>query len=191
MPSVRCAVAGLLALCLPLALALPGGAPASTCGSMAPAHASISPQTGSSPHSVNASVGNGTVEVRIMGPTYKGLLLQAREPNMNVAVGTWSTPPMDTKTLACFNSENSSITHSNTKDKSSNVVYTWNPPSNNCIKVAFVATVAQSKETYWLKLRSNEIEVNCNSGGGGNGAVKTTFGFAMVLSGLLVRLAAF
>ncbi|XP_072885023.1 putative defense protein 3 [Hemitrygon akajei] len=173
----RCVVPGLLALCLPLALALPNGAPISSCGTMAPVHNNIVPQNSSSPHSINASSVNGTMQVRIMGPIYKGLLLQARKPNESTAVGTWSSPPANTKTIACFNVQNSAMTHANTSEKDSDVVYTWNPPSGECIKVMFTATVAQGRSVYWLGVTSNEIMMNCD----GNGAVRTTSGLVLVL----------
>ncbi|XP_059825158.1 putative defense protein 3 [Hypanus sabinus] len=175
----RCVVPGLLALCLPLASALSNGAPLSSCGSMAPNHINILPQNTSSPHSINASRVNGTMQVRIMGPTYKGLLLQARKPNENTAVGTWSSPPANTKTIKCFNAQDSAMTHANTSAKDSDVVYTWNPPSGECIKVMFTATVAQGRSVYWLGVTSNEIMMNCNDNG--NGAVRTTSGLVLVL----------
>ncbi|XP_062904425.1 putative defense protein Hdd11 [Mobula hypostoma] len=177
----RCVVAGLLALCLPLALALPNGAPISSCDSMTPVHSGILPQNGSSVYSINVSSINGTIEVRIMGPTYKGLLLQARKRFGNVTVGTWSSPPANTKTLKCFNVSDSAMTHSNTSDKDSNDVYTWNPPSKGCITVIFTATVAQGRSVYWLGVKSNEIMVNCKDANGSNGAERTTSGLILVL----------
>ncbi|XP_072113424.1 putative defense protein 3 [Mobula birostris] len=183
MPSLgfRRVVPGLLALCLPLALALPNGAPISSCSSMAPVHTGILPQNGSSPHSINVSSINSTIEVRIMGPTYKGLLLQARKLFENVTVGTWSSPPANTKTLQCFNVPDSAMTHSSTSDKDSNDVYTWNPPSKGCITVIFTATVAQHQSVYWLGVKSNEIMVNCRDASGSNGAERTTSGLILLL----------
>ncbi|XP_078259134.1 putative defense protein Hdd11 isoform X2 [Rhinoraja longicauda] len=127
------------------------------------------------------------MQVRVTGPNYGGLLLQGREPNGNVAVGTWTIPPTNTKTISCFDRQNSAITHANTNAKDGNAVYTWNPPPmNDSVKyVEFVATVAQSRGMYWTGLRSGQIMTTCS------GAVRTFAGFAMVVVSTLLWLAAF
>ncbi|XP_032879020.1 putative defense protein 3 isoform X2 [Amblyraja radiata] len=184
---LSCAVPSLFALCLPLVLALPDGAPTSACISLMPSHTGISPQTSNSPHTIDANCVNGYVEVRIMGPPYGGLLLQGRAPNTSVAVGDWATPPANTKGISCFSRQNSAITHANTTLKTADTVYTWNPPTmNNSVQyVEFVATVAENRSTYWTGLSSALIEVKCS------GAVRTFAGFAMVVMPTLIWLAAF
>ncbi|XP_067889023.1 putative defense protein 1 [Heterodontus francisci] len=183
----RLALLGLFALCWPAASPLPNGAPLGSCLSMSPKHRGITPQTGESPHSIQLQVSRSSVQVNIMGPTYKGILLEARYPSGNTTVGMWATAPANTKTISCFNSDHSAITHSNTNDKSSTTVYTWNPPPlKNCSEKTFVflATVAQNRGTYWLKLTSNEISL-CSS------AVKNLSGFAVLATFMIAGLAAF
>ncbi|XP_055492611.1 putative defense protein isoform X2 [Leucoraja erinacea] len=156
---LSCAVPALFALCLPLVLALPNGAPLGSCTSLMPSHSGTSPQTSDSPHTIAAIYANNTVEVMIIGADYRGLLLQGREYGGDVAVGNWAKLPKNTKVISCFNIENSAITHSNAELKSGNTVYTWNPPrKNKCgLRVEFVATVAQSRAVYWTGLKSDEI----------------------------------
>ncbi|XP_078259135.1 defense protein l(2)34Fc-like [Rhinoraja longicauda] len=177
----------LFALCLPLVLALPGGAPLRACSSLLPSHTDVSPRTSDPPHTIAVTYLNGTAQVTIIGSDYQGLLLQCREPNGNVAVGIWTVPPTNTKAISCFNMHNSAITHSNTDLKSGITVYTWNPPSKHkCdMKVEFVATVAQSRVMYWIGLKSEQIMIKCSS------AVRTLSGFATVMICPLVCLAAF
>ncbi|XP_069746553.1 putative defense protein isoform X2 [Narcine bancroftii] len=180
------AAVGLLALCLPLAAALSDGAPLGACSKMTPFHNGVSGQTGPSPHKLNVTRLNGSVQVTIMGPDYRGLLLQAKKPGDSVSFGNWSIPPSNTKTIACFNKENSAITHSNTNPKNRNVVYTWNPPpSKDCVKVEFVATVAQSREIYWVNLKSDEMEIACS------GVMTIMSRFAVMVMWPLAWLAAF
>ncbi|XP_072332125.1 putative defense protein 3 [Scyliorhinus torazame] len=189
MPQLVLAVLGLLASHWPPAAALPGGAPLSACGSMAPRHNNVSPQTGLNPHSIWTESQKPNVQVHIAGPNYKGILLEARYPNGTTAVGTWQTAPANTKTIRCFDRADSAVTHSNTNDKSSATIYIWVPPqsSGNCTEkaVVFRATVAQSRAVYWLNLRSKIIYVGCS------GSLMSLSGFAVLAMSMVAGLAAF
>ncbi|XP_078077632.1 putative defense protein 3 [Mustelus asterias] len=183
-------VLGLCALCCPPASPLSTGAPLGSCETMAPRHRGFSPQTIASPHSILVqNVKNSSnVQVYIQGPTYKGILLEARYPNGTTAVGTWATPPANTKTIKCFSKIDSAITHSNTNDKSNETIYTWIPPSfKNCDQkaVVFRATVAQAKATYWLNLNSEKIYVACS------GSLISLSGFAVLITFMVAGLAEF
>ncbi|XP_048388299.1 putative defense protein 1 [Stegostoma tigrinum] len=177
-------ILSLLAAFWPAASPLPGGAPLGSCQSMAPRHINTSPQEGPSPYSVIAKSYNNTVEVKIMGPPYKGILLEARYSGDTVAVGTWSTPPNDTKTIPCFSKANSAITHSNVNPKNNMTTYTWMGPCSKNNAVVFLATVASSKQEYWLKLTSGNVYLTCS------GSVKTLHGYfvlaVLMISGLAV-----
>ncbi|XP_067842732.1 ferric-chelate reductase 1-like [Heptranchias perlo] len=131
-PQLPLALLGLIALCWSAGSSLPNGAPLGVCGSLMPRHRGVSPQNTASPHSFYIKSTSGSVQVKIMGPTYKGVLLQARTPNGTTTVGTWTNPPENTKTISCFNIQGSAITHSNTVDKNNHSTYTWIPSSENC-----------------------------------------------------------
>ncbi|XP_041054434.1 putative defense protein 1 [Carcharodon carcharias] len=182
------AALGLFALCWPAAWPLPTGAPLGSCENMVPRHQGITSQTGPSPHSIMTQNSGSNVRVYINGPNYKGILLEARYPNANTAVGTWATPPDNTKTIPCFSRIDSAITHSNIADKTNTTIYTWIPPSlENCTEkaVVFLATVAQRKEIYWLNLTSEKIYVRCS------GSMTSLSGFAVLATLMVSGLAAF
>ncbi|XP_020372031.2 putative defense protein 3 [Rhincodon typus] len=181
-PQLSVVILGLLAACWPAASPFPSGAPLGSCQTMAPRHAGASPQAGASPYSIMAKSYNDKVEVKIMGPTYRGILLEARYPNDMLAIGTWSAPPNDTKTIPCFSKANSAITHSNTNPKNNMTTYTWIVPCSKNDTVVFLATVARSREEYWLKLTSENVHLTCS------GSVRTLHGFSvlavLMISGL-------
>ncbi|XP_078402195.1 putative defense protein 3 [Cetorhinus maximus] len=187
-PHFVLAALGLFALCWPAAWPLPNGAPLGACEGMVPRHQGTTPQPGPSPHSIRAQISGSNVRVYINGPNYKGILLEARYPSNNIAVGTWATPPDNTKTISCFSRVDSAITHSNTADKSNTTIYTWIPPSlENCTKkaVVFLATVAQRREIYWLNLTSEKINIRCS------GSMTSLSGFAVLATFMVSGLAAF
>ncbi|XP_019613940.1 PREDICTED: putative defense protein 3 [Branchiostoma belcheri] len=142
------------------------GAPAGACTTIQPGHVdatnnsvSLSAQTSTSPYSIQAGAtsyqAGGTVTVQIMGPVFRGFLLQARRPGMTTPVGTFSNAPNNTKTTTCTTAD-SSMTHDNTEAKE-NITLTWTAPSPGVGNVQFVATVAQDHDTYWMNLASAEI----------------------------------
>uniref|UniRef100_UPI00398F0CE7 putative defense protein 3 n=1 Tax=Pristiophorus japonicus TaxID=55135 RepID=UPI00398F0CE7 len=183
-PQIRLALLGLLALCLP-ASPLPTGAPISACTTMHPKHQNITHQESMTPYTIEFSkTSSPALQVKIAGGIYKGILLQAREPGAAIAIGTWSTSSPDTKTLACFNRGNSAITHSNINDKNGNVIYSWTPPANCVSKMTFVATIAESKAVYWVKILSEEISITCD-------AVKCMSGFAVLAAFMVWSLTVF
>uniref|UniRef100_A0A8D0H0X5 Reelin domain-containing protein n=1 Tax=Sphenodon punctatus TaxID=8508 RepID=A0A8D0H0X5_SPHPU len=97
------------------------------------------------------------IPVHLLGPVYRGLLLEARTFGSTAALGSWQTPPNNTRFLQCSGNPQGAITHSNTEFKTKQT-YTWLPPASGCPSViSFVATVAQSHEIYWLQIKSKVI----------------------------------
>ncbi|XP_036436532.1 putative defense protein 3 [Colossoma macropomum] len=133
------------------------GAPASVCGSMKPEHSRVQPQPGQPPYTIETS--NSTFQtgqpltVIIKGPDYGGVLLEARSGSRTNALGSWESPPANTKYLQCSGNNQGAITHSNANMKSNLTVYTWIPPETSN-SIYFVATVAKDRSVYWLNVKS-------------------------------------
>ncbi|XP_078620078.1 putative defense protein 3 [Branchiostoma floridae x Branchiostoma japonicum] len=159
----------ILAVCIVLVAAFfPGcdgrgsGAPTSACTSMSPGHlnngTAVTAQSSASPYSIvvgDKYTPGRTLSVQIVGPVFKGFLLQARRPGMTSPVGTFSSPPTDTKAIQCTAAD-SSMTHANTNPKQ-NLTLTWTAPSTGVGNVQFVATVAEEKVTYWMNIQSRQV----------------------------------
>lgn len=109
------------------------GSPPEACDSLVPAHGS-SPQTTPSPYKISldkvtVSPGDNIV-LTINGgdKKFKGFLAQGRKVGETTPIGTFSsTSGTEAKTLKCHH-ESSSITHTNSKEKSS-ITLTWVAPS--------------------------------------------------------------
>ncbi|XP_070807836.1 putative defense protein 3 [Pituophis catenifer annectens] len=141
--------------------AFPDGAPESACENMLPVHTGVQAQTVPSPYEVSVSMpsfqNRQLVNVQILGAAYRGLLLEARSFHSAAALGFWQTPPNNTRLLQCSGNPQGAITHSNTNLKM-NQIYSWLPPPLHCPSVVyFVATVAQSHDIYWTKVKSKVI----------------------------------
>uniref|UniRef100_A0A8C5MXB1 Reelin domain-containing protein n=1 Tax=Leptobrachium leishanense TaxID=445787 RepID=A0A8C5MXB1_9ANUR len=138
---------------------LPNGAPISACQSMLPVHPGIEPQPDPAPYIIrtsSSSFQNGkAVTVQIVGPAYRGFLLEAKTFRQTDLYGKWLQPPNDTKILPCPENPVGAITHSNTNLKMQATTYTWIPPDSNCPSVVFfIATVAVNYSTYWTQVQS-------------------------------------
>ncbi|XP_032834497.2 putative defense protein 3 [Petromyzon marinus] len=150
-------------LCLaPGARAFPGGAPSSSCVAMRPMHDGVRSQTSQAPYVITAVATNGSIgvpfTVRVMGPVYRGLLLQARTPGgATRPMGTWQGLPRDTRLLQCDGRDASAVTHSNINEKI-NQTFTWMPPAGGLTgPIMFIAAVAESREVYWMDIRSSVL----------------------------------
>ncbi|XP_069468793.1 putative defense protein Hdd11-like [Ambystoma mexicanum] len=176
-------VAAFIALCLPqLSAALPNGAPVSACEDMEPVHTGVEPQTGPAPYTFtlsSSSFRNGqAISVQIMGPDYRGLLLQARTFASPTPLGSWINPPNNTKNLLCPLNVRGAITHANTNVKTNSTTYTWLPPDSNCPNVImFKATIAQARAIYWLNVQSavlwKDATATCRSVNSGSSGLQT------------------
>ncbi|XP_032622940.1 putative defense protein 3 [Chelonoidis abingdonii] len=145
-----------------LCVAFPTGAPASACENMMPVHTGVQPQASPAPYEIQVDassfVNRQPINVQVVGPGYRGLLLEARTFGSTAALGTWQNPANNTKLLQCSGNPKGAITHSNTKFKTSLTTYTWLPPTSGCPAViTFMAAVAQSREIYWLGVKSKVI----------------------------------
>ncbi|MEE6496918.1 hypothetical protein FKM82_002529 [Ascaphus truei] len=124
----------------------PNGAPESACQSMMPVHQGVSPQPAPAPYIFkvgSSSFQNGKpIQVQILGPEYRGILLESRTFENKALLGKWVQPPNNTKILQCPENPDGAITHSNTNLKTSSTTYTWTPPDSDCPSVIFfIATV--------------------------------------------------
>ncbi|XP_024655539.1 putative defense protein Hdd11 [Maylandia zebra] len=138
----------------------PNGAPSGACEDMLPRHSGVLPQPSPAPYTIltNARVfqPGKPITVTIVGPKYRGVLLEARIGGGLNAVGTWQRPPPDTKFLQCAHNPRGAVTHSNTNLKGNSTVYSWIPP--NCEgPVYFMATVAQQRTVFWVNIRSMDL----------------------------------
>ncbi|XP_015229747.1 PREDICTED: putative defense protein Hdd11-like [Cyprinodon variegatus] len=145
----------------------PNGAPTGACEDMMPRHAGVSPQTSPAPYTILTNTKKYQpgmpVTVTIIGPEYRGVLLEARRKGFNDAYGSWKHPPPDTKFLQCSGNPQGAITHANTNLKGNTTVYTW-IPHDTMHPVYFMATVAQQRTIYWLNVMSSTL-TNENPGG--------------------------
>ncbi|KAM4578173.1 putative defense protein 3 [Fundulus diaphanus] len=136
----------------------PNGAPTGACKDMMPKHAGVVPQPSPAPYSILTNTkkyqAGMPVTVTIIGPQYRGVLLEARTEGFNDAYGTWKLPPPDTKFLQCSGNPEGAMTHANTNLKGNATVYTW-IPHDTVNPIYFMATVAQQRTIYWLNVRSN------------------------------------
>ncbi|XP_016096773.1 putative defense protein 3 [Sinocyclocheilus grahami] len=139
-------------------LCFPNGAPASACVDMIPRHGAVQPQPNPAPYTIHPSstafqTGN-PITVVIKGPDYRGVLLEARSGSDSKALGSWQTPPDNTKFLECSGNQQGAITHANTNIKNNSTVYTWIPPAT-AKNIVFVATVAQQRTVFWVQVMSS------------------------------------
>ncbi|XP_008287713.1 putative defense protein Hdd11 [Stegastes partitus] len=138
----------------------PSGAPTGACEDMIPRHTGILPQPSPAPYTLLTNTKTfepgKPITVTISGPEYRGVLLEARTDGSTNALGSWLSPPPDTKFLECSGNPQGAVTHSNTNVKSSNTVYSWMPP-NSTSPVHFMATVAQQRAVFWVNVRSSTL----------------------------------
>ncbi|KAL0993968.1 hypothetical protein UPYG_G00116240 [Umbra pygmaea] len=136
------------------------GAPTSTCNDMLPRHSGSQPQPTATPYTILTSArtfqAGQPITVTINGPEYTGILLAARSGTSTDDLGSWKSPPVNTKFLKCSGNTQGAITHANTIPKNNATVFTWIPPNNN-ITVYFKATIAQQRTVYWVNIQSEML----------------------------------
>ncbi|KAF4113685.1 hypothetical protein G5714_006230 [Onychostoma macrolepis] len=141
-------------------LSFPNGAPTSTCVDMMPRHGGVQPKPNPAPYTIHPSSTTfqtgKPITVVIKGPDYRGVLLEARSGSDSKAIGTWQTPPTNTKFLECSGNQQGAITHANTNIKNNSTVYTWIPPAT-AQNVFFKATVAQQRIVFWVDVISSTL----------------------------------
>ncbi|XP_038632182.1 putative defense protein Hdd11-like isoform X3 [Scyliorhinus canicula] len=164
------------------------GAPSSVCESMMPRHSGVLPQSSTAPYTIET--GTSTYQpgipkqVQILGPQYRGFILEARKDRSTTPLGSWQDPPENTKLLQCFGNLGAAVTHSSTAPKNSSTTFVWIPPESACPDaVTFTATVAQSREIYWLNVQSPSLTkgIACC-------AVKMVYGISIITTLFLCSL---
>ena len=164
-------VCALISFFCRFANAFPGGAPATTCKTMAPNVAShgAGPQTTDPPYMIQTDKtyynqsSNITVTVKATGSaTIKGILIQAREMGKEKPLGRFTMIPPMTKNLDCTPSgaENKlgAVTHSQSLGMAKMLTFQWEPTSMTTGDIYFMATIVQSANTYWLRVKSNKLQ---------------------------------
>ncbi|XP_028835918.1 putative defense protein 3 isoform X2 [Denticeps clupeoides] len=146
--------------------AYPGGAPAGACGSMAPQHGA-NPQASASPYVVaaNASTFRHGEKIKVYvtsTETYRGILLQARNPNTSAIVGSWTSPPATTKAISCDSGKANAVTHGSAVDRrAADFVYTWQAPSSGAPDVVqFQATLVKTEYVFWTSIKSPMLKLD-------------------------------
>ncbi|XP_069842464.1 putative defense protein 3 [Dendropsophus ebraccatus] len=198
MTQAKLSVLLVLMTCTTMSFSYPTGAPISACQTMMPGHVGVLPQPNPAPYimKINSSSyqSGKAIQVQIMGPPYRGILLEARTNLKTTLYGTWLQPPSNTKILACPGNTVGAITHSNTNLKDQTTTYVWMPPTSECPDVLyFVATVAEAYNVYWLGVRSalitrdpattcrgNELAVQSSSGMAWHPAIYSILFFQLV-----------
>uniref|UniRef100_A0ABM0MQ12 Defense protein 1-like n=1 Tax=Saccoglossus kowalevskii TaxID=10224 RepID=A0ABM0MQ12_SACKO len=143
------------------------GAPQNACGSMIPQHGEQSgtlemQSMDTCPYSLNVSRAEfepgEEIYVEVTGDIFRGILVQAHEPQSDTPVGTFGPPPDGAQHLAC-SSERDSLTHTNSNLKTG-ITFTWIAPQAGSIPggaVEFVATIVQSVDVFWTDVLSQQI----------------------------------
>ncbi|XP_058630538.1 uncharacterized protein si:dkey-251i10.2 isoform X1 [Onychostoma macrolepis] len=123
-------------------------------------HGGVQPKPNPAPYTIHPSSTTfqtgKPITVVIKGPDYRGVLLEARSGSDSKAIGTWQTPPTNTKFLECSGNQQGAITHANTNIKNNSTVYTWIPPAT-AQNVFFKATVAQQRIVFWVDVISSTL----------------------------------
>lgn len=138
----------------------PDGAPAFACNDVAPQHGNNLPQpvTPDVPFTVTPakytySPGEQiavTVNATAEGGKYRGVLLQARDPNNQVA-GTFTVDADDIyhQLLACAGVPGSAVTHTNRHGKEF-VTVMWTAPPTDVGDITFKMTLVETFSSFWV-----------------------------------------
>ncbi|XP_075040403.1 putative defense protein 3 [Mixophyes fleayi] len=148
-----------------VSVSYPTGAPISACQTMKPVHTGVFPQPNPAPYifKINSSSyqPGKPIQVQILGPAYRGILLESRTFAQTTLFGKWLQPPNNTRILPCPKYPVGAITHANTNFKDQSTTYIWMPPESSCPPVLFfIATVAESHDVYWLGIQSGIMYKN-------------------------------
>nr|XP_056700714.1 uncharacterized protein LOC130473210 [Euleptes europaea] len=138
-------------------LCLPYGNISLACESMLPDQ-SVEPQESESPYHISVSSDEydpgREVKVNIEGTPdvgFKWFMLQARDIEENIPVGSFQITDQNTQGLDCFNLSNSALIQTNL-DVKQNVTAHWVSPDAK--KIQFIATIFQDPEKYWVVVPS-------------------------------------
>lgn len=124
--------------------ALPTGAPLNTCQTMLPRHNAEPIDSDNPPYEIVYSpVNNFTLKVTLQSKqedlSFRGFLIQARRQWNGEAIGKWSTSEDSTKTIDCFDRENSAVTHDHKQNSQSRkmgfnkLTFVWTCPQEQTL----------------------------------------------------------
>ncbi|KAK2176877.1 hypothetical protein NP493_634g00034 [Ridgeia piscesae] len=138
------------------------GAAPTACVPMKVAHGV--PQAGPSPYYISLPNGQTTYSVGHQvklciraSEVWRGTLVQARPVDDVIPVGTWSSElPRSTRLMTCSNADDS-VTHANGGRKYDNSCFLWNPPTEPAGEIFFIATVATTKDIWWMNLTTSAL----------------------------------
>ena len=151
------------------------GAPARVCKTMIPVHgrtrqSTVAPYT-ISVEPMHYSSGS-TVTVTLMGLSmtkFRGYLLTMRRVEDHTTIVAGFSVPNGAQLLACDGQNNAAVTHKENSTKTS-VSFTWTAPAQSKGSLQVVATVVESKLTFWTMIQSHTItpsQITTPAGGQG------------------------
>lgn len=152
------------------------GAPTFACKTMTPGHG-VGGQTGVSPYTLEVSSEEtdeaGRVRVTMSSPPlqfFTGFLIQARAPESDEAIGSFTQIPRNVQLLNCGQMNYSSVTQTSNARKT-NIEVEWESPPDYEGFVSFVATMVKDYKTFWIGQESPQVQVFRRSvESNGNGA---------------------
>lgn len=165
----------LISLTLALVYAYPQGPPVDQvpdlCTHMLPTLHGGQPQTVQPPFEIllsqNCYKENSEIEVRIQITDkawyFEGYFIQARKGEDNkMSYGTFNTKAQEgVQTLTCFEKAHSALGQSEKKHYWTRT-FKWTAPSSNVGALHFRATLVKNQLTYWVGVKSQEINYNAN-----------------------------
>ncbi|XP_062973707.1 putative ferric-chelate reductase 1 [Elgaria multicarinata webbii] len=146
----------------------PSGEIGTACNSMLPRHRDFISQTSPPPYAISISNTSFTAGDEIIvsltaisDSRFKGFLLQAQEIRRDSAVGSFRILNPDMQGLACNSVQNSSLSHTNRRNKR-NVTAIWIAPPG-VGDVVFRATVLHNFSVFWANVQSQVLASSSRS----------------------------
>ncbi|KAK7123546.1 hypothetical protein R3I93_021847 [Phoxinus phoxinus] len=155
-----------LLACVGIVQCYPGGQVSRSCGSLMPTHAGASGQTSPSPFTVTAgktTFKEGdeiTVSLNAQSGNFKGFMLQANQVGSQNPIGTFTVTDSGAQGLVCNSVANSAVSHTSSSQKTSMQAIWMAPTSGQLGNIEFRATFVQSKETFWVGVKSSAVVYN-------------------------------
>ncbi|XP_053104509.1 dentin sialophosphoprotein-like [Hemicordylus capensis] len=146
---------------MPMVLGFPYSDVSIACDSMLPDHGSA-PQTSTPPYVISVSFdkydpGN-EIQVNLEGTSpsgFKAFMVQAREVNGNVPLGSFRIIDPNSQGFACANISNSAVSHRSSNVKHRITTY-WIAPQGTK-KIRLMATFVQDYDVYWVGVHSKTL----------------------------------
>lgn len=151
----------LMAALLYAADARPEGVPADACETMNPGHAAA-PQTTPCPYKLYLNKYDISKNEKVMftieapqGRKIGGFMVQARN-NDGKPIGEFVVTANDIKTIDCSGGKRNTASHTSSEPKDK-VQMSWKPPESYAGTCTFFATVAEDRDTYWVKQPAEKV----------------------------------